>query len=69
MRTCQMKSRGALESRTEGRKRAMWKVGSASDTRFRLTKLHTGASGNTCSSRLCGEAPCSSAVNPFNHMD
>ncbi len=48
VRTCQTKSSGALESRTEGRKRAMWKVGSATVTRFRLTSSHTGASGRIC---------------------
>lgn len=65
--TCQMKSRGALLSRTEGRKRAMWNVGSASDTRFRLTRLHTGASGTTCSHSRPRPQPASS-VHPARHI-
>jgi hypothetical protein len=46
-----MNIRGAVETRTEGRKRAMWNVGSATDKRFRDIKLHIGASGRTCKHR------------------
>ena len=40
-----------MDAFTEGRYGAIWKVGFSSCSRFRLTSLHTGASGSTCMCR------------------
>ena len=61
MRTCQTKVSGAGESRMDGRKRAMWNVGSATTTRFTLARRHSGRSGSTCWVRSglgCGSTQC-----------
>lgn len=45
---CQRKVKGAGESRIEGRKRAMWKVGLDCVSRFALPIFMTGSSGVYC---------------------
>lgn len=49
--TCQTKMKGALLSLMDGRKREMWKVGSLTETRFKLTSLPIVASGSICSAK------------------
>ena len=65
--TCQMKRRGALDAFTDGRYGAMWKVGFSSCSRFRLTSLHTGASGSTCA-RGCESVQVSAANHPYSSV-